>query len=316
MRQLDLFADPLPPPDPTMVALGRGLPAHMRLGTSSWTFEGWKGLLYKRTYPTRERFVRESLREYASSGLFRTVGFDRSYYAPLSEAEWAEQGALVPDDFIVCAKVWDRLTARMFPDHPRYGERRGQVNLHYLDPVRFEEQVLTPFVRGLGGKAGPLIVELPPAPSATDPIAFADSLARFLVRAPPHRYAFELREPQLLTRRYVDVLRDHPHASHVLNLHTRMPPLKDQVARGALVNDTCVVRLMIPRGQRYAEMKERYAPFDRIHEVQRSMRDDVEDIVERTGEAGADLFVIVNNKVEGCSVLTAMAIAERAQRCQ
>ena len=33
-------------PDPSIVALGASLPASIRLGTSSWSFPGWKGLVY------------------------------------------------------------------------------------------------------------------------------------------------------------------------------------------------------------------------------------------------------------------------------
>ena len=52
--QLDLFAPPSTSPpavgaatvSPAMVALARHLPRQIYLGTSSWTFPGWHGLVY------------------------------------------------------------------------------------------------------------------------------------------------------------------------------------------------------------------------------------------------------------------------------
>lgn len=311
MSQLDLFVDPLPEPDPRLERLARAVPAHVRFGTSSWTFDGWKGLVYRKRYGNRERFVKESLREYAAFPLFRTVGVDRSYYAPLREDEWADYAAQLPDGFVCCSKVWSEITTRVFPDHPRYADRAGQPNRFFLDARRLADHVAAPLRAGLGAHVGPLIVELTPSPHRTHPRALAEAIDRFLGAVPDDlHYAFELREPQLLTERYLDVLRAHPHASHLLNLHTRMPPIGRQLDMGALVADVCVARLMIPPGKRYGELQQAFAPFDRIHAPQPDMRRDVLRLIRETGERGAELYVIANNKAEGSSPLTVIALAE------
>ena len=291
--------------------LARAVPAHVRFGTSSWTFDGWKGLVYRKRYGNRDRFVKESLREYAGFPLFRTVGVDRSYYAPLREQEWRDYAELLPAGFVCCSKVWSEITTRVFPDHPRYAERAGQPNRFFLDPRRLAEHVVDPLRAGLGPHAGPLIVELTPSPHRTHPRAFAEAVDRFLADAPDDvHYAFEIREPQLFTRHYLDVLRAHPHASHVLNLHTRMPPIGRQIDQGALVGDVCVARLMIPPGKRYGDLQQAFSPFDRIRVPQPQMRRDVLRLIRETADRGASLFVIANNKAEGSSPLTVIALAE------
>jgi hypothetical protein len=73
--QLSLFRDPMPAAElqqqpPLLSPL-------LRLGTSTWTYEGWQGLVYTRQYPPG-RFKRDCLAEYARY-LFRTVGFDASF---------------------------------------------------------------------------------------------------------------------------------------------------------------------------------------------------------------------------------------------
>src|SRR5262245_22514049 len=64
-----------------LASLAAKLPPRLRLGTSSWTFEGWQGLVYRRAY-TKASFQRDSLAEYVEHPLFRTVGIDSTYYTP------------------------------------------------------------------------------------------------------------------------------------------------------------------------------------------------------------------------------------------
>ena len=61
-------------------ALQARLPPTLRMGTSSWSFPGWAGIVYPRSVPASV-LAREGLREYARRPLLRTVGIDRSYYA-------------------------------------------------------------------------------------------------------------------------------------------------------------------------------------------------------------------------------------------
>ena len=58
----------------------------VRFGTSTWTYDGWRGEVYKQNYP-KGRFKQDCLAEYAryehqGVPLFRTVGFDFSFYGP------------------------------------------------------------------------------------------------------------------------------------------------------------------------------------------------------------------------------------------
>jgi uncharacterized protein YecE (DUF72 family) len=307
--QLDLFGDP---DRDALETLAKSIPAHVRLGTSSWTFEGWKGIVYKQRYGSKQDFVRDSLAEYARWPLFRTVGIDRSYYAPLAHEELLAYAAQLPPDFRCCTKAWSEITTQVFPDQPRFGGRAGKLNPSFLAPDPFAAHVATPLIESFDDHLGPVIMELAPTPGRrADPIETVLAIERFLEDAPfGIHYAFELREPQLLTDRYLDVLRAHGSASHVLNLHTNMPPIGAQLDRGALMGRVAVARLMVMPGKRYAQMKEAYTPFDRLAAPQPSMRADVLRLIAETAARGIELYVIANNKVEGCSPLTVRAIVE------
>src|SRR5688572_32020824 len=79
--QLDLFQ---PPPSPKPVVepvaaaphlldLRRKLPSTLYLGTSSWAFEGWRGLVFAAHAP-KTKLARHGLAAYADYPLFRAVG--------------------------------------------------------------------------------------------------------------------------------------------------------------------------------------------------------------------------------------------------
>ncbi len=289
-----------PPPDPALARLADALPSHVRFGTSSWTFEGWKGLVYRRAYPSQKAFTRESLREYAKYPLFGCAGVDRSYYAPVSEEELRAYAEQLPEGFVLLSKVWSRVATRYFPKLERYGERAGKPNPDFLDATLFLEAQAASAVAGLGEHLGPFILEIPPDAGPFDRQAFERALDAFLADVgPDFRIAVELRDRRLLSPSYLEILARRG-ATHLFNFWSRMPTIGEQLDReGALVGPFAVARLMIPPGRKYEEMKEAYAPFDRIHEVRQDMRDDVTRLIREAGERGIETYVIANNKAEG-----------------
>jgi uncharacterized protein YecE (DUF72 family) len=312
--QLDLFAEmaePAPTDDPALRALAARLPAHVRFGTSSWTFPGWQGLVYARRYPSRAAFLHESLAEYARHPLFRTVGIDRSFYAPLSADELRAYAAQLPPDFRAVSKVFSEITTHTFPNHPSLGARAGQPNPYFLDVPLFTERVAAPYAEAFAVHAGPFVIEIPPAPGAITAEALAARLDVFFDHAPrAFRYAVELRDRALFTPRYLEVLRAHG-VAHVLSQWSRMPTFGEQHATpGVLTADFCVARLLLPKNTRYAQLKEAFDPFDAIVAPQPALRTDVCRLVAQTGEPPRETYVLVNNKAEGSAPLTIRAIAE------
>ena len=162
---------------------------------------------------------------------------------------------------------------------------------------------------------GPWILEIAPSPTPLDPAWFARKLAVFLRTAPSDfPFAVELRDRRLLTRQYAQTLREHG-ASHVFNYWSRMPGLVEQMrVEGLLDGALSVVRLLLPPGAKYAELKDAYAPFDRLVEPQPRMRQEVKQIAEAALARGMEVYVLVNNKAEGSSPLTVQALAELLAR--
>lgn len=289
-------------------------PSHLRIGTSSWAYEGWQGLVYHRTYP-KSRFSQDTLAEYAAyrvngTPLFSTVGIDHSFYRPASAKQLAHYATQVPDEFHFCQKVWEEITIPAYANLPRYGVKAGTSNPRFLDPGVFTDLVLQPAMEGLGSKLGPFIFEF--QRWGLDPAMFPDQLDRFLEHLPPGpAYAVEVRNPAILTPRYRDILSTHG-VAHVYTHWTAMPPLAEQHQKlaGTFTAPFTVLRLLTPLGLAYEKAVERYAPYNRIVQPQLRMRQETVDLIRQASATNTSAYVLVNNRSEGCSPLTVQAIIE------
>ncbi len=284
------------------------LPSSIRIGTSSWSFPGWAGLVYDRSV-SKPVLARRGLAAYAQHPLLRMVGVDRSYYAPLEEKVFAEYAAAVPEDFRFLVKACEQCTVGRYPRHARYGEQGGKINPFYLDPGFTSDEVVGPYVTGLGDKAGPLVFQFPPQQrSAMGGKDFAGILYDFLAALPPGpTYAVEIRDAALLTREYAVAL-ESAGAFHCYNVHPKMPsPLMQR--RFVPIREQLVVRWMLGHGQEYEAAKERYQPFDRIVDAAPATRNEIAELCVEANTINSNVSVSINNKAEGSAPLSARALA-------
>lgn len=308
-KQLGLFSRADTEPPARLAAdreLAARVPARILLGPSTWTFPGWEGIVYPAPID-KDELVERGLEQASRHPLFRTVGIDRSYYAPLGETELAGYAAQLPDGYPCVMKVWSAVTTLV-------DAQTGADNPRFFDAELCERHVLLPIARSFFAHAGPLVFQLAPIPSRSlpHPGAFADALDRFLGSLPTaFRYAVELRNRELLTGDYLAVLARHG-VAHVLNLWERMPAVGAQLAiPGVLTAPFVVARLSIGQGHRYEDRKAEFAPFNRIVAPDEAMRSDVTHLALACERLGRTLFIVVNNKVEGSSPLTIRALMER-----
>lgn len=308
MKQIGLFTDAAARPLPSFDAdarLSARLPEWIFAGPSTWTFPGWEGIVYP-TGVTREELLDRGLGWAARFPLFRTIGIDRSYYAPIEEAELARYAAELPEGYPCVMKAWSAITTLAEP-------RTGAPNPGFLDAGAFERHVLIPAARAFRDHVGAIVLQMAPihARDMPHPDAFSERLDRFLVQLPTALpYAVEIRNRELLTTSYLEVLARHG-VSHVLNLWERMPAVGKQLSiPGVLTAPFVVCRLSIPPGQRYDHQKAEFAPFNRIVRVDEGVRADMAAVARACGERRKRLYVTVNNKVEGSSPLTVRALVE------
>jgi uncharacterized protein YecE (DUF72 family) len=292
-------------------AIAVRIPKNVHFGTSSWSFPGWAGIVYPNR-ASASQLAREGLSEYVRHPLLTTVGIDRGFYAPIPVEDLRRYAAQLPAGFLCCAKAPESVTGFV-----RSGPDRGArpPNPQYLDPGVFEEEMLAPFREAFSAHAGPFLLQFPPAPRGVghSPREFAERLDRFLgALSKEFSYAVELRDPTLLTEEYARVLATHG-AAHAYNAATAMPMPAEQAERVPVAAAPfAVVRLLLRPGTHYEDRREEFAPFDRIVDADPHMRRQVLSLIRAAEDR--PVFVLVNNKAEGCAPATIRALAEELAR--
>jgi uncharacterized protein YecE (DUF72 family) len=284
------------------------LPPTLRMGTSSWSFPGWRGIVYPGT-STTSQLARGGLRDYARHPLLRTVGIDRTYYAPVANEEWERYAAQLPSDFVCCIKAPASITSYTVP-----GAGAPQPNPEFLSAERLLEELIVPCRRYFSGHTGPIILQFPPMSrrATLDPSAFAEMLDEFFERLPRDaEYAVEIRDRSLLTENYRRVVARNG-AVHVCNYWSAMPMPGEQAALSDHTSAPfTMVRLLVRPGTRYEQQRQTMTPFNRLVQEDEHMRRDTVDVLRRAAAAGQRAFLLVNNKAEGSSPLTIEALARR-----
>jgi len=288
-------------------------PGRWHLGTSSWHFPGWAGLLWDRPHPAAT-LSREGLAAYAVHPLMRCVSLDRSFYRVLAAAEYQRLAAQVPPGFRFMVKAPATLTDASLRD-PATGAPRAD-NPDFLDPVHALADVIAPLREGLGAALGVLVLQVSPLPARwlSDVPAWRARLGRLLAAMGPAMpaqalLALEVRDAVLLEPALAALLREHG-VRPCLGLHDRMPAAAQQLPflRAAWPGDL-VCRWNLQRGQRYAQARDRWAPFDRLQAEDPATRAAIARVMRGTLDAGHRAFVTINNKAEGCAPASVLALA-------
>lgn len=295
------------------------LPAGLRLGTSSWAFPGWAGLVYGQRLG-EQLLSREGLGAYARHPMLRAVGVDRTFYAPLSVDEYRRYAGQVPPDFRFVVKAHAALTTPV-DRQARNVAVQPDVD-RFLDLEYAVERIIAPTVEGLGERLGAILFQFPPVglPYAREPALFVEALGRFLDALPRGpQYAVELRNREMLGPEYADALARNG-VTHCFNVHPRMPSVLEQadvLGEHSWRSGNVVVRWMLHPTQDYEAARERYFPFDRIVDPDAPNRAAVATLLEQVLGRGNEAIVIANNKAEGSAPMTLFGLArEIARRAQ
>jgi uncharacterized protein YecE (DUF72 family) len=311
-----------------LVRLGHRLPANIYLGTSSWSFPGWQGIVYGGAY-TEGQLARGGLAAYAQHPLLHTVSIDRGFYQSLGSDEYARYARQVPEHFRFVVKGPAQVTDAVIRGQ---GSQPDAANPHFLEADIALDQFVGPAIEGLGARAGPLVFQLTPLPRALlhpaeELHATVARVGEFIARLPKHvggsapTYAVEPRNAELLTPRFVRTLREAG-ARLCVSIHARMPEAARQSAAlramDALPEEgddwrlkgPLVVRWNLHAGFRYDEAKNRYAPFDRLIDSDIVTRGTLAHLIHVAIKSGQPAFVIANNKAEGSAPLSCVELAK------
>ena len=303
--------------------LAAALPRLMHLGTSSWTFPGWKGLVWDGDYSDAQ-LSKNGLNAYAQHPLLRCVSLDRAFYRPLSAQQYAHFAAQVGDGFRFSVKAPALVTDAIVRGESGRSPRFSQLNPAFLDAGLALQEFVQPALEGLGSKLGALVFQISPLPAAllADMPALMQRLATMLhglpsrdalrQQAPDAVVAVEVRDPQWLTPEFAAVLRAAG-ATYCLGLHAKMPPIEGQLPMlRALWPGPLVCRWSLNRAHGaygYKDAVQRYSPFARLVDEDLDTRSILARVIIATTQAGHPVYATLNNKAEGSAPLSVVALA-------
>ena len=289
------------------------------IGTSSWKYAGWRGMLYDESrYVYRgkfaeSRFERNCLGEYAE--VFKTVCVDAAYYKFPGEASLLGLRSQVPSDFQFAFKVTDDITIKKFPNQPRFGIRGGKPNEHFLNADLFANAFLKP-CEAIRQNVGVLMFEFSRfhASDYEHGRDFVADLDRFLGALPKGwPYAVEMRNKHWLQKDYFDCLARHG-VSHVLNSWDAMPPVSEQMLMpGSDTNPGLIAaRFLLKPGRKYEDAVKAFQPYDGVKEVNEDARAAGRQLIAqgKTSEGRKKTLIYVNNRLEGNALETISSMIE------
>jgi uncharacterized protein YecE (DUF72 family) len=304
---------PAPMP-PELAALSGQLPAHLRLGTSSWSYPGWDGLVYGGDYST-STLAKHGLLAYAAHPLLHSVSLDRSFYAPLTLADYLAYAAQTPEHFRFIVKAPSSVTDAVLRDERGTPERPNPCFLNVEIALR---EFVTPCIEGLGTRAGALVFQFSPLPqhwlaASVDWIA---QVGNFFAALPPLPqgcwYALEIRDAALLTPRLIKMLQATG-VRYCLAVHARMPDVVRQASALALLDahaaGPLIVRWSLHSGFKYEQAKAKYHPFNAVVDADPATRTALAQLAAHYALAGQQVMITISNKAEGCAPLTCFALA-------
>lgn len=309
---------------PSLIELAAAQPSNLYLGTSSWNYPGWKGLVWDREYPDA-KLSKHGLIAYSKHPLFRTVSIDRSFYKPLTVAQFSAYAAQVPDDFRFVVKAPSLICDSQIRDE----EGRGQIiNRNFLDAEFARTHFVEPALEGLGNKLGALVFQISPLPFAwlshipdliTRLHVMLSAIPDLKIMAPDAVVAVEVRDPQWLTPQFVNTLRNVG-ATYCMGLHAKMPRIAEQLPilralwPGPLV---CRWNLNPLHGAYgYEDARQQYEPYDKLIDPDMETRTALAKVIAGTVNNGQKAYVTLSNKAEGSSPLSVIALAEAVRKFQ
>jgi len=283
----------------------------VRIGTSSWTYDSWKDLIYQ---PSKKYKTHEYLADY--SKYYNTVEVDQWFWSlfpigiKLPKTEVVKSYAdSIPDDFIFTLKAPNSITLTNFYAKQPANQIKfsNKPNEHFL-----ETGILKEFLKRLepmAGKLGPVMFQFEylnkNKMSSLD--EFIDRLKKFFADIPRgFEYAIELRNPNFLRSPFFEFLNDCRLGLVLVDGHF-MPPIEQVADNFQTQAGFTIIRL---QGNAPYEKSEKDVWNGKLEAKDNKLESAVK-IAAKNAKRGVRTYIYVKNQYEGCGPITIERIVEK-----
>ncbi|MFC1794161.1 DUF72 domain-containing protein [Planctomycetota bacterium] len=281
--------------------------SYLRIGTCSWKYDSWKGLVYdsEKKYRAYDYLV-----DYAR--YFNTVEIDQWFWslfpkgAKLPDSETVRRYTdSVPDDFLFTVKAPNSITLTNYyaKQTPTLKAFANSPNPYFLDVELLNRFLET--LEPMRDKLGPIMFQFEYLNKKKMPSreAFLERLDEFFGQAPKgFDYAIETRNKNYIAEDFLDLLRKRG-LGFVLLEGYYMPHIAEVVAKHDIrTAKSSIVRLHGPDRQGIEERTG--GLWNEVVEPKDKGLKETASIMEENAREGITTFLNVNNHYEGCAPLT------------
>ncbi len=275
--------------------------ARLRIGTCSWKYDSWQGMVYREAKPSNY------LAEY--SDLYPTVEIDQWFWSLFGVDKIAlpsrktvqEYRNSVPEDFRFTVKIPNSITLT----HLYRKEKTEPLveNPHFLSSRLFEQ--FFDSISPLKDRLGPLMFQFEylNRQKMTSQQVFQERLGAFMNQIDSHyQYAVEIRNPNYLNESYFSFLKTR-HLGHVFLQGYYVPSIIPVFREfGKWLSDFTVIRL---HGPDRSGIEERSGgKWDKILEPRDDELKQISQVVRELLDRKMDVYVNMNNHYEGSAPLS------------
>ena len=282
---------------------------YLRIGTSSWKYDSWKGLVYD---PDKKYKPQDYLSDY--SQYYNTVEIDQWFWslfptgAKLPNTKDVQiYSQSVPDDFLFTVKVPNAITLTHYhaKQSKAYNDYANQPNDYFLNVDLLKRFLET--LEPMGNKLGPIMFQFEYLNKQKMPSrkAFFDRLHDFFDKAPKgYQYAIECRNPNYLKTDFFEFLSDH-NLGFVLLDGYYMPPIED-VIHSHNINTASYTIVRLQGKDRWEMEAKTDKTWNKIVEDRDVLS--LTDYVQNNVDKKILSIININNHYEGCAPLTIQRI--------
>ena len=275
--------------------------AKIRLGTCSWKYDSWKGLVYSER--AKENYLLEYSRHYD------TVEIDQWFWSLFGEDKVSlplqnvveEYTRSVPADFKFTIKVPNSITLTHF--YRKLKTEPLVLNPHFLSHDLFESfiNLLTP----MHDKIGLLMFQFEylNKQKMSSQQEFLDKFGSFIEKCDPRfNIGIETRNPYYLNKSYFEFLKQKK-IGHVFLQGYFMPDMADIYQKyWSLISGTTAIRL---HGPGRSDIEEKSGGnWNKIYEPRDDELSRITKIIDELHSRNIDIYANINNHYEGSAPLT------------
>jgi len=276
----------------------------LHIGTCSWKYGSWKGLVYSKEKPAN------FLKEY--SARYSAVEVDQWFWSLFGDSAVLPKADIVreycqsvPEDFLFAVKVPNSIT---LTHHYRKNSRGPLIaNEHFLSIELMEKFLET--LEPMRTRLGPLMFQFEylNKQKMGGQVEFFDRVGEFVSRLPKGPlYTVETRNPNYLNSRYFQFLKSLS-LTHIFLHGYYMPPIFDVYEKHkSLLGENAVIRLHGPARQDIEKLT-----GNKWGEIVAPKDDDLDRLALMLDDIEATVFLFVNNHFEGSAPRTIARIERR-----